>query len=71
MMETTDEGSNEKATLAETEAGFEKVGRDPKALAAHRAASQEIGKLVDRYSGCLDTGGDLNVRVDGLREEWR
>ena len=27
--------------------------------------------LVARYSGSLDTGGDLRERVEGLREEWR
>lgn len=71
MMEAPDEGSDEKATLAETEAGFEKVGREPNALAAHRPESREVGKLIDRHSGCLDTDGDLHVRVDGLRDEWR
>lgn len=71
MMETPDEGSDEKATLAEAEAGFEKVGWDPNALAAHRTESREIGELIDRHSGCLDTDGDLHVRVDGLRAEWR
>jgi hypothetical protein len=30
-----------------------------------------IDELIDRYSGCLDTGGDLRKQVEGLREEWR
>jgi len=47
------------------------LAEDPKALAAYRAESQEICKLIDRHSGCLDTDGDLRVRVDGLRDEWR
>lgn len=29
-----------------------------------------VDELIDRYSGCLDTGGDLRERVEGLREEW-
>ncbi|HET7591150.1 MAG TPA: AbrB/MazE/SpoVT family DNA-binding domain-containing protein [Solirubrobacterales bacterium] len=30
-----------------------------------------VDELLDRYSGCLQTGGDLGERVKGLREEWR
>jgi hypothetical protein len=30
-----------------------------------------VAELVDRYSGRLETGGDLRERVRGLREEWR
>jgi hypothetical protein len=30
-----------------------------------------IDELVDRYSGCSETGGDLRERVEGLREKWR
>jgi hypothetical protein len=30
-----------------------------------------LDELLDRYSGCLQTGGDLRKRVEGLREEWR
>jgi len=30
-----------------------------------------VDELVDRYSGCLDTGGELRERRDKLREEWR
>lgn len=47
------------------------LAEDPKALAAYRAESREICKLIDRHSGCLDTDGDLRVRVGGLRDEWR
>jgi len=57
--------------LAEIEAGFEKLARNPKALAAYRAESREIGELIDRYSGCLDTDGDLRAQADGLRDEWQ
>lgn len=71
MTPPTDADDNEKALLAEIEAGFEKLARDPKALAAYRAESREIGKLIDRYSGCLDTDGDLHAQVGGLRDEWR
>lgn len=70
-MTPTDADENEKAMLAEIEAGFEKLARDPKALAAYRAESREIGKLIDRYSGCLDTDGGLRAKVDGLRDEWQ
>jgi AbrB family looped-hinge helix DNA binding protein len=38
---------------------------------AGRVVLTRIDELVDRYSGCLDTGGDLRNRVEGLREEWR
>jgi len=38
---------------------------------AGRVVLTRVDELVDRYSGCLDTGGDLRKRVEGLREEWR
>ena len=38
---------------------------------AGRVVLMRVDELVDRYSGCLDTGGDLRERVKGLREEWR
>ncbi len=57
--------------LAKIEAGLEKLAQDPKAVAAYRAESREIGKLIDRHSGCLDTDGDLHARVERLRGEWR
>ncbi len=28
-------------------------------------------ELVNRYSGCLNTGGNLRDRAKRLREEWR
>ncbi len=37
---------------------------------AGRVVLTRVDELVDRYSGCLDTGGDLRERVDGLRKEW-
>lgn len=36
-----------------------------------RVVLTRIDELVDRYSGCLETGGDLREQVEGLREEWR
>jgi AbrB family looped-hinge helix DNA binding protein len=38
---------------------------------AGRVVLTRIDELLDRYSGCLETGGDLRDRVEGLREEWR
>ena len=38
---------------------------------AGRVVLTRIDELIDRYSGCLDTGGDLREQVEGLREEWR
>jgi hypothetical protein len=34
-----------------------------------RGEGTPIDELVDRYSGCLESGGDLRGRVEGLREE--
>lgn len=36
-----------------------------------RVILTRVGEPVDRYSGRLDTGGELRERVKGLREEWR
>jgi hypothetical protein len=36
-----------------------------------RVVLTRVDELIDRYSGCLETGGDLRGRVKGLREEWR
>jgi AbrB family looped-hinge helix DNA binding protein len=38
---------------------------------AGRVVLTRLDELVDRYSGCLETGGDLRERVEGLRAEWR
>ena len=38
---------------------------------AGRIVLTRVDELLDRYSGCLDSGGDLRERVDGLRDEWR
>ncbi|HEX3173816.1 MAG TPA: AbrB/MazE/SpoVT family DNA-binding domain-containing protein [Solirubrobacterales bacterium] len=38
---------------------------------AGRVVLTRIDELIDRYSGCLDTGGHLGRQVEGLREEWR
>ena len=36
-----------------------------------RVVLTRVAELVDRYSGRLETDGDLRKRVRGLREEWR
>lgn len=36
-----------------------------------RVVLTRVAELVDRYSGRLETDGDLRERVGGLREEWR
>jgi AbrB family looped-hinge helix DNA binding protein len=36
---------------------------------AGRVVLTRIDELIDRYSGCLDTGGALRRQVEGLREE--
>ena len=38
---------------------------------AGRVILTRIEELVNRYSGCLDTGGTLRNRAKHLREEWR
>jgi AbrB family looped-hinge helix DNA binding protein len=38
---------------------------------AGRIVLTRIDELLDRYSGCLETGGRLREQVEGLREEWR
>jgi bifunctional DNA-binding transcriptional regulator/antitoxin component of YhaV-PrlF toxin-antitoxin module len=38
---------------------------------AGRVVLTRIDELLDRFSGCLDTGGDLREQMEGLREEWR
>jgi bifunctional DNA-binding transcriptional regulator/antitoxin component of YhaV-PrlF toxin-antitoxin module len=38
---------------------------------AGRVVLTRIDELVDRYSGCMETGGDLREQVEGLRQEWR
>lgn len=38
---------------------------------AGRVVMTRIDELLDRYSGCLDTGGGLREAVEGLRGEWR
>lgn len=56
---------------------FRKAGFEPgdalkvEAEGAGRVVLTRVDELIDRYSGCLDTGGDLRGRVEGLREEWR
>jgi hypothetical protein len=38
---------------------------------AGRIVLTRIDELLDRYSGCLDTGGSLRKGVEELRGEWR
>ena len=38
---------------------------------AGRIVLTRIDELLDRYSGCLDTGGALREQVGSLRGEWR
>ena len=38
---------------------------------AGRIVMTRIDELLDRYSGCVDSGGDLREQVEGLRREWR
>jgi bifunctional DNA-binding transcriptional regulator/antitoxin component of YhaV-PrlF toxin-antitoxin module len=58
-------------------APFRKAGFEPgdtvrvDAEGAGRVTLTRVDELVDHYSGCLETGGDLRERVEGLREEWR
>ena len=41
------------------------------ARGAGQVVLTRIDELLDRYSGCLDSGGDLRTRVEGLQGEWR
>jgi AbrB family looped-hinge helix DNA binding protein len=41
------------------------------AAGAGRVILTRIDELLGRYSGCLDSGGELRGQVEGLREEWR
>lgn len=56
---------------------FRSAGFEPgdtlkvEAAGAGRVVLTRLDDLLDRYSGCLGTGGDLRERVAGLREEWR
>lgn len=38
---------------------------------AGRVVLTRIDELLDRYSGCLETEGDLRERLEGLRGEWQ
>lgn len=41
-----------------------------RAEGAGRVVLTKVDDLLDRYSGALDTGGELRRRVDELRDEW-
>lgn len=40
------------------------------ALGAGRVVLTKTEALLDRYSGCLETGGRLGERLGELRHEW-
>jgi AbrB family looped-hinge helix DNA binding protein len=58
-------------------AAFRSAGLQPgdllkvEAEGAGRIVLTRLDELLDRYSGCLDTGGGLRQGVEGLRGEWR
>jgi AbrB family looped-hinge helix DNA binding protein len=37
---------------------------------AGRVVLTKVDDLVDRYSGALDTHGELRQRIDTMRDEW-
>jgi AbrB family looped-hinge helix DNA binding protein len=37
---------------------------------AGRLVLTRVEELLDRYSGALDSGGELGAQVEGLRGEW-
>lgn len=41
------------------------------AQGAGRLVLTRVGEMLDRYSGCIDTGGRLRSQLDELRDEWR
>jgi bifunctional DNA-binding transcriptional regulator/antitoxin component of YhaV-PrlF toxin-antitoxin module len=41
------------------------------AAGAGQIVLTRLDELLDRYSGCLDTGGGLRESVEELRREWR
>jgi bifunctional DNA-binding transcriptional regulator/antitoxin component of YhaV-PrlF toxin-antitoxin module len=58
-------------------AAFRGAGLEPgdvlkvEAQGAGRVILTRVDELLDRYSGCLNSGGGLREQVKGLREEWR
>lgn len=40
------------------------------AIGAGRVVLTRIDELIGRYSGCLDSGGELRRQAEGLRGEW-
>jgi bifunctional DNA-binding transcriptional regulator/antitoxin component of YhaV-PrlF toxin-antitoxin module len=42
-----------------------------KAEGAGRVVLTRVDELLDRYSGSLESGGELRRTVDALRDEWR
>jgi len=41
------------------------------ASGAGRVVLTRVDELLDRYSGCIESGGDLRRGLEGLRDEWR
>ncbi len=42
-----------------------------KADGAGRVVLTRVEELLDRFSGALDSGGELRNTIEGLRQEWR
>lgn len=67
--------SKHQVTIPAT--AFRSAGLEPgdtlkvEATGAGRIVLTRLDELLDRYSGCLDTGGELRGRVERLRGEWR
>jgi bifunctional DNA-binding transcriptional regulator/antitoxin component of YhaV-PrlF toxin-antitoxin module len=36
-----------------------------------RVVLTRVDELLDRFTGCVDSGGALRASVEGLRDEWR
>lgn len=58
-------------------AAFRGAGLQPgdtlrvEAEGAGRVVLTRVDVLIERYSGCLQTGGDLRRQVEELHREWR
>jgi hypothetical protein len=61
----------DRNTLSEDEAIELGVKAVHEARRERRAAGRDRSEdVIDRYSGCIDTGGTLRDHIDGLRDEW-
>jgi len=41
------------------------------ASGAGKVVLTRVDELLDHYSGCIESGGDLRRQLEGLRDEWR